>query len=171
METPKVLYQLPEAAGKSWMPSNGTEFMMFEEAFCSRCIHEKWIHSMNDEHKKCDVLNRCMANAPDPQPEWQYNSAGWPVCTQWQKWDWGRDDDGNWNDPEIPDPIDPSQLSLFPLHPDERDFQERTKAQVNEWGESGKIPKTCKGNCNIAGVCEAMCFSCGWSADNMGDCS
>lgn len=47
--------------------------------------------------------------------EWQYNDEGWPVCTAWKKWDWGRD--GDPNDPDNPnyrppDVDNPNQLCL-----------------------------------------------------------
>lgn len=122
--TPQVLYNFPECAGKSFMPSTGSEGMVFEEAFCANCIHEKFMHTQSHADKQCEVFNRVWLNAPNPQPEWQFNEDGWPVCTEWVKWDWDKDDDGNWNDPVLPDPISPDQLNLFPLYPNEKDFQE-----------------------------------------------
>ena len=122
--TPQVLYKFPEMAGESFMPSNGTEGMIFNEAFCENCIHEKFIHTQKYGDKQCGVLDRVFLNAPDPQPEWVFNEEGWPICKDWIKWDWERDDDDNWSDPVLPDPIDPSQLSLFPLYPSEVHFEE-----------------------------------------------
>jgi hypothetical protein len=126
--TPKVLYNYPEMAGSSFMPSNGTEGMIFEDAFCSCCIHEKFTHTGILSDKKCPVLDRVLLNAPDPQREWVFDSEGWPVCTEWFKWDWERGDDDNWNDPVLPDPIDPNQLNLFPLYPSEKDFNKSYKS-------------------------------------------
>lgn len=124
---PKILYQFPKCAGKSFMPSNGTEGEMFEDAFCMNCIHEKYLHTGDLRDKKCEVFDRVLLNAPDPQPEWVFDAEGWPVCTEWKKWDWERGDDDNWNDPVMPDPIDPDQLSLFPLYPTEKDFEKKLK--------------------------------------------
>lgn len=119
MEAPKVLYQIQSEAGKQWMPSNGTEGEMFMSAFCERCIHEKWMHTMNNADKKCDVLNRALLNAPDKQPEWIYSEEGWPICTEWKFWDWGSsDDEDGLNEPPEPPIDDPNQL-CFPFILDE----------------------------------------------------
>lgn len=116
MEWPKVLYCFPEQAGEIFMPSNGTEGDCFNSAFCDRCIHEKWTHTQNHADKKCDILNRAIiywyTNDPNYPNQWRYNAEGWPICTEWVKWDWNRDDDGNWNDPPQPEPIDPKQLCM-----------------------------------------------------------
>jgi hypothetical protein len=133
--TPKILYQIPNSAGTSFMPSNGTEGEIFESAFCSNCIHEKFYHTQKHGDKQCEVFNRVFLNAPDPQPEWVFNEEGWPICKDWIKWDWSKDDDDNWNDPVLPDPIDPSQLSLFPLYPDEVDFN-KTEIKIFEKAKS-----------------------------------
>lgn len=114
---PEVLYQFPESAGKIFMPSNGTEGMVFCDAFCDRCIHEKFSHTQNHNDAKCDIYNRSIIYWYEPEnpeypKEWRFNDEGWPVCTAWQKWDWGRDDDGNWNDPPKPEPEDPNQLVM-----------------------------------------------------------
>lgn len=112
---PKVLYQFPNCAGQPFRPSNGTEGMIFTDAFCDRCIHEKFTHTGNDKDKMCDILNATMAfgiNDKEYPSEWQFDSDGWPTCTKWQKWDWGRDDDGNFNDPPPPEPYDPHQLMM-----------------------------------------------------------
>lgn len=113
--TPKVLYCFPQCGGESFRPSNGMEGMIFTEAFCERCIHEKFMHTQQHGDMQCDILNRTMLHdkVEDGYPtEWIYNDEGWPVCTAWKYWDWGRDDDGNWKEPP-PAPIDdPNQLML-----------------------------------------------------------
>lgn len=134
---PKVLYQFKDCAGQTWMPSNGTEGMYFEEAFCSKCIHEKFMHTQDHADKQCEVLNQALLNAPLPIKEWVYSDEGWPICTEWKKWDWDKDDDDDsWNDPPVNDPVDPMQLNLFPLSPDEMDFIETNK---NKEVENEKI--------------------------------
>jgi len=44
--------------------------------------------------------------------EWIYNEHGKPTCTKYVKWDWGKDDDGNWIEPPPPPIDDPNQLCL-----------------------------------------------------------
>lgn len=120
---PKVLYQLPKSAGKPFRPSNGTEGMIFMDAFCMRCIHEKFSHTLDHADKKCDILSKSMLHElgdVEYPKEWIYNEEGWPVCTAWKHWDWGGDDwdNGNINEPP-PEPVnDPNQL-MFPFMIDE----------------------------------------------------
>lgn len=104
--TPKVLNQFPNSAGKPFQPSNGTEGMIFTEAFCECCIYE---HPHPEMKPKCDILSGSMIEGQ--QPEWQYSPEGWPICTKWKHWDWGNDDDG-WNEPPEPEPDDPDQLVI-----------------------------------------------------------
>jgi hypothetical protein len=127
MNYPKVLYQLKQCAGQTFMPSNGTEGMIFVDAFCERCVHEKFSHTHNECDKKCDIFTRSMIE--DEVPEWVYSEEGWPICTAWVPWDWNKnDDDDNWNDPPPgPDPVDPMQLNLFPLYPDEQNYNYKKK--------------------------------------------
>lgn len=121
--TPQILYRFPDHAGESFRPSNGTEGMIFEEHFCSQCIHQNPDPTKN---KNCEVamLAFCFDERDKEYPrEWIFNADGWPVCTKWQKWDWGND--GDPDDPDNPKappppPPDPNQLDLFPLYPDER---------------------------------------------------
>ena len=99
--------------GEHYMPSNGTEGMGFMEHYCGNCIHEKFMHTNRDGDKQCEVLNRCFFNAPDPQPEWIYDENDQPICTEFKKFDWGRDDDENGlNEPPEPPTDDPNQLCL-----------------------------------------------------------
>ena len=128
---PKILYHFPEEAGKSWFPSNGTEGMEFTAAFCDNCLYERWTHHMDQdrEEDKCAILNQSIIGDTPPE-EWQYDAEGYPHCTKWTQFDWsGDDDDPDSDDPNLPKPIPigPNQLSLFPLTPNELDFDEKTK--------------------------------------------
>lgn len=117
-QVPKVLYCFPQCAGQSFRPSNGTEGMMFMDAFCDNCLHEKWSHTHNDHDKKCPILSATMLYDKKEKgypEEWVYNDEGWPVCTAWHKWDWGND--GDPDDPDNPnyrppDLDNPNQLCL-----------------------------------------------------------
>lgn len=132
--TPKVLYQFPQCAGEPFRPSNGTEGMFFTSAFCENCIHEKWIHTQNDDDKKCGILSDSMIfDLKDEEypKQWVFDAEGWPVCTAWKKWDWGTD--GDPDDPDNPNytpPPNPNQLDLFPLYPDERNYQPKEKEKI-----------------------------------------
>lgn len=111
--TPKVLYCFPEAAGQPFQPSNGTEGMVFMDAFCDRCIHEH--PDPEQQQPKCNIIMLTMCYSPGEKEypeEWVYNDEGWPVCAKWKFWNWGKDDDGNWNDPPPIYPDDPNQLCL-----------------------------------------------------------
>lgn len=44
--------------------------------------------------------------------EWIYDKDDKPTCTAFVKWDWGRDDDGNWIEPAPVPPEDPNQLVM-----------------------------------------------------------
>ena len=95
--------------------------MIFLEAFCERCRHEKWTHTQNDKDLKCEILSNSFLG--ELVPEWIYNEEGWPVCTAWEFWDWGYDDEtGDLVDP--PPPPDPNQL-CFPFMMDEILDQEK----------------------------------------------
>jgi hypothetical protein len=124
MDTPEVLNRFPDYAGKPFYPSNGMEGMIFMEAFCEQCIHERWIHCQEEDRDedKCKILSASMINQPgDPEypKEWVYNEKGWPVCTAWKRWDWGSDGDGFNEPPEPPyEPQDPNQLMLFSIADD-----------------------------------------------------
>lgn len=119
---PQVLYKMPQCAGKKFRPSNGTEGMIFTDAFCEHCIHEKFMHTGELGDKQCDIFNRSfLHDLDDPEypDEFIFNAEGWPVCTNWVKWDWNKDDDNDqWNDPPDPEPYNPNQL-VFPFIFDE----------------------------------------------------
>ncbi len=122
--TPEVLYQFKDCAGELFRPPNGTDGMIFSEAFCEQCIHERWIHHQdeNREKDKCEIWSNVLifdVSDNEYPPEWIFNEEGWPVCTNWQKFDWGDDHDG-WNEPPEPpyEPQDPNQLMLFSIADD-----------------------------------------------------
>lgn len=121
---PRILYQFPDSAGQSFRPSNGTEGMIFEEHFCHCCIHEKWVHTQDDADMKCEIYSNMILFEikEDGYPvELVFDSEGWPVCTNWKKWDWGssNDPDGLNEPPEPPyEPQDPNQLMLFSVADD-----------------------------------------------------
>jgi hypothetical protein len=107
---PKVLYSFPQCAGAKFMPPNGTEGMIFTAAFCERCIHEKYMQTMDTNDLKCEILTKAlMCGDVD---EWVHSSEGWPICTAWKKWDWGGGDGDGLNEPPDPEPEDPNQLLL-----------------------------------------------------------
>ncbi len=111
---PRVLGPYPSYAGTPFQPCNGTGMMVFTDVFCDRCLN---MHPDPEKKPKCEILMYTMIRSPGDKEyptEWIYDREGWPVCTAWQKWDWGNDDD-DWNEPpEEPDP-DPNQLMMFPF--------------------------------------------------------
>lgn len=105
---PKVLYCFPESAGKPFMPSNGTDGMVFTEAFCDNCLNQ---HPDPDNPKQCfEILMKSLCD--EQPPEWIFSNEGYPICTAWKKWDWNNNDEGGWNEPPPPEPEDPNQLLL-----------------------------------------------------------
>ena len=109
--------------GKLYRPSNGTEGMIFMDNYCDQCIHEC---PFENSKKKCEIITLTMCldtNDKDYPKEWQYKDDT-PICTKFQKWDWGNDGDpDDLNNPKAPPPPpDPNQLHLFPLYPDETHF-------------------------------------------------
>ena len=98
-------------AGEPYLPSNGSEGIWFCDKFCDNCIHQ---HPDPDNKLQCDdiLLQSLIGNQPK---EWIYDNEGKPTCTAFVKFDWGKDDEGNWIDPEPPPPPeDPNQL-CFPF--------------------------------------------------------
>ena len=101
-----------------FMPSNGSEGMIFVENFCMQCIHEKFMHTQNHNDKKCEIFDNSLLN-DRPCFNRDLNLDGWEwfmdkecqnwKCRQWQKWDWGNDPD-NLNEPPEPPFHDPDQL-------------------------------------------------------------
>lgn len=108
MNYPQVLYKFPDYAGEMYLPSNGTEGMIFMDAFCDQCKKQS-----PTDHEPIINCNICMLTMADgEQPEWIYGPEGWPRCTEWEYWKWERDDDGGWKAPEPPTPISPNQLLI-----------------------------------------------------------
>lgn len=97
---------------RQYYPSNGTEGDCFIHYHCAQCIHEKFWHTQQRGDKQCNIFTETLFR---PVPEWIYGEDGKPTCTKWQKWDWGRDDDGDgngWNEPPELPPYNPNQLLL-----------------------------------------------------------
>jgi hypothetical protein len=102
---------------RKYRPSNGSEGCWFIEKYCYNCIHGKYEHTGNTEDKPCEISTLSFMldiDDKDYPEEWQYDDQGKPCCTAFRKWDWGRDDDGNWIDPPPVYPDDPNQL-CFPF--------------------------------------------------------
>lgn len=100
---------------KKYQPSNGTEGMFFIEKHCYNCIHGKYEHTQRCEDNPCEILTNTMlhnVNDKEYPKEWIYNEYGEPTCTAWKKWDWGRDDDGNFIEPPEMPPDNPAQLVM-----------------------------------------------------------
>lgn len=97
---------------KKYQPSSGSEGVWFCGKFCDHCLNQ---HPDPDNPKQCMILCHTMVyNVKDKEypEEWIYDENDNPVCTAWQKWDWGRDDDGNWIEPPVAPPDDPNQLCM-----------------------------------------------------------
>lgn len=65
------------AAVERYRPSNGTDGMCFQEAFCYRCRHDS-------ERRPCRILGLTMlhdVDDPNYPPEWRYVQ-GHPTCTK-----------------------------------------------------------------------------------------
>lgn len=99
---------------KPWIPSNGTEGMQFVDDHCAHCIHEQFMHTQNDDHKKCEILTRSMVEVT-PIDEWwcDYQNKKWG-CDKYVNFDWGdNDDDDGIEPPNNPnDGIGPNQLVM-----------------------------------------------------------
>ncbi len=118
---------------KKYRPSNGTEGMCFIDEYCCNCIHGKYEHTGDTNDNPCEILSRSFLYDVDEKEypeEWTYDDKGEPCCTAFKKWDWGRDDDGNFKNPEIPPPDDPNQLCL-PFIFDELEIKQIEPELVN----------------------------------------
>lgn len=72
-------YCYPDRAGEPYRPSNGTEGMMFEEEFCSRCVKQDG----PDGDSMCSVWDAAMffsADEPDYPKELVWSPEGHPIC-------------------------------------------------------------------------------------------
>lgn len=97
---------------RKYQPSNGTEGMIFCERFCDQCLNQ---HPDPNHERQCMILCRTMVydtNDKEYPEEWIYDDSGKPTCTAFIKWDWDRDDDGNWIEPIPVPPDDPNQLVM-----------------------------------------------------------
>lgn len=97
---------------RKYRPSNGTEGMIFSDHFCDKCLNQ---HPDPDCKPQCMILMRAfMYELKDKEypEEWQYDENDIPTCTAFVKWDWGKDDDGNWKEPPPPPIDDPAQLIM-----------------------------------------------------------
>ncbi len=106
---------------RKYQPSNGCEGMWFTEEYCMQCLHCD-PHPCGD--KQCEILCATMVfdiNDKEYPKEWVYDENDNPICTKWQKWDWGNDgdpdDDNNPNKPPY-EPQDPNQLMMFSIADD-----------------------------------------------------
>lgn len=69
-------YRIPEAAGDTYRPSNGTEGAWFEETYCEQCFRF--------ECGGCKILGNALCfRVTDPEypKEWVYDAEGRPRCT------------------------------------------------------------------------------------------
>lgn len=106
---------------RRYIPSNGTEGMIFVEHFCSECVNERWMHHQNEDKGKCEILsNSMLQNRPCLDKDLKYDGWEWFSkedfseweCKQYKHFDWGNDRDG-WNEPPTIIPDDPNQLVMF----------------------------------------------------------
>lgn len=106
-------------APRPYRPSNGCEGMYFEDKFCANCIHQCPDPEAGID---CEIFLMAFLNEigdKDYPKEWIYGQDGQPTCTAFKKWDWDKDDDGEWLlPPENPDDGDPNQLMLFSIADD-----------------------------------------------------
>jgi len=78
---------LKKEAGKKYRPSNGSEGEIFTDYYCARCVREEFMHTMNDNDKKCEILTSTMFFDVDDEKypsEWQYTKDGQPTCTAFE---------------------------------------------------------------------------------------
>lgn len=78
-----------ERAGKPYQPCNGTEGLVFTDAWCGNCARDKAmsegkpIEECND-NEKCEIIANSMCySVGDPQypKEWVFAHDGQPCCT------------------------------------------------------------------------------------------
>ncbi len=126
---------------KPYRPSNGTEGMWFEEQFCMQCIHcDPDPTGVKQCEKLCNAYCFDIGDKEYPK-EWVYDTLGHPTCSAHVNWDWGEDGDPDDPDnPKVPSPpSDPSQYNIFPLYPNEKDFEPKTYEAKNiSTGSSGR---------------------------------
>lgn len=108
---------------KKYRPSNGSEGDWFCDKFCMNCIHGKYEHTGNIDDDPCEILSNSLIHditEPGYPKEWIYDLNGKPTCTSFEKFDWEKDDDGNWIEPpkNPDDDIPDNQLMLFSIADD-----------------------------------------------------
>lgn len=100
---------------RPYRPSNGSEGCWFMEEYCENCIHEKFLHTQDDNDKKCEILSNSLIydlNDEEYPEEWIYKD-GKPTCTAYSHWDWWGGPWGNDFQEPPPEPIDdPDQLCM-----------------------------------------------------------
>lgn len=77
-------------AGKPYQPCNGTEGLVFTDAWCGSCARDKAMSEGKpieecDDDEKCDIIALSMAyNIGDPQypKAWVFAHDGQPCCTE-----------------------------------------------------------------------------------------
>lgn len=75
-----------DRAGQRYQPSNGTEGMIFIDAWCSHCARDKaeregaYVEDCDDT-ELCPIIARSMADGGCE--EWVYGSDGQPRCTEY----------------------------------------------------------------------------------------
>ena len=76
--------KLKKRVGQKYRPSNGTEGDIFTSYYCANCLNEEWMHTGNDNDKKCEILSNTMIfdiDLKEYPSEWQYTKEGQPTCT------------------------------------------------------------------------------------------
>jgi hypothetical protein len=93
---------MKDRVGKPYRPSNGTEGMFFDDAYCSHCKRDaKWREDENSADP-CPLLSNAFAYDIDElgyPAEWQYGADGQPTCTAFE-------------DKNAPEPPDPNQMTM-----------------------------------------------------------
>lgn len=104
---------------RRFLPSNGTEGMMFTDKFCEHCINEEFMPKGCG--KQCEILsNSLLHDRPCYNKDLKLDGWEWFIdenyrnakCNHYVNFDWGNDRDG-WNEPPEIIPDDPNQLILF----------------------------------------------------------
>lgn len=80
-------YEIPACAGKPYSPSNGSEGLDFQAAFCDRCQREadpRWDRGNGDGRFGCTILSDALLfRVGDPKypHQWTHDERGRPTCT------------------------------------------------------------------------------------------
>jgi hypothetical protein len=75
---------------RPYRPANGTEGMIFDDAWCSRCQHDAAWREDNESGKPCEILNRTLifdSDQPEYPTEWVEDDvpykAGFATVQDW----------------------------------------------------------------------------------------